>query len=81
MRATQDAVHVTAGHDAVEKGTRAENGFTGLLHRFNDPRIHAAVVCASVSCPDLARDAFTADNVEALLDDRVRAWLGPWRLS
>ena len=49
----------------------------GLLHRFDriDPRIHAAVVCASVSCPDLAREAFTAENVEEMLDARARAWL------
>ena len=62
--------------DAVEKGTREEDGFIGLLNRFNDPRIHSAVVCASVSCPDLALEAYTAENVEALLDLRTRAWLG-----
>ena len=38
-------------------------------------RIHAAVVCAAVSCPPLWRRAFTADNVDAALDERFAVWL------
>lgn len=47
----------------------------GLLPSYGDPRIHAAVVCASVSCPDLSNQAYTSDNINALLDERCAAWL------
>jgi hypothetical protein len=35
---------------------------------WKDPRIHYAVNCASVGCPNLMREAFTGENVEALLE-------------
>ena len=60
--------------DDVEKGDGA-SGLVGLLPSYHDPRIHSSVVCASVSCPDLATAAFTTANVEELLDARVQAWL------
>ena len=34
---------------------------------WQDPRIHYAVNCASISCPNLAPKAYTAANTEALL--------------
>ncbi len=60
--------------DDVEKGD-GTTGLVGLLPSYHDPRIHASIVCASVSCPDLSTSAFTAANVEELLDARVQAWL------
>jgi len=35
---------------------------------WDDPRIHYAVNCASIGCPDLQPVAFTADNTESLLE-------------
>ncbi|MGR5093352.1 DUF547 domain-containing protein [Vibrio maritimus] len=35
---------------------------------WNDPRTHYAVNCASLGCPNLQTQAFTADNTEALLE-------------
>ncbi|CZF83421.1 DUF547 domain-containing protein [Grimontia marina] len=35
---------------------------------WNDSRIHYAVNCASLGCPNLATTAFSADNSEALLE-------------
>ncbi len=35
---------------------------------WQDPRIHFAVNCASIGCPNLQGTAFTADNLEELLD-------------
>ncbi len=35
---------------------------------WNDPRTHYAVNCASLGCPNLQPQAFTADNTEALLE-------------
>ena len=38
---------------------------------FNDPRIHVAVVCASIGCPMLRNDVFTGDKIDAQLDDAM----------
>lgn len=40
--------------------------------QFHEPRIHFAVNCASVSCPRLRDEAFTADRLEEQLDDQTR---------
>jgi hypothetical protein len=42
---------------------------------FEDARIHAAINCASVSCPKLRAEAYTADRLEAQLDAAMRAFL------
>lgn len=36
---------------------------------YNDYRIHFAVNCASIGCPNLATEAFTSENMEQLLDE------------
>lgn len=38
------------------------------LRPLGDPRIHAAIVCASASCPTLSREPFTAARIDAELD-------------
>ena len=38
---------------------------------FNDPRIHVAVVCASIGCPMLRNEVFTGDKIDAQLDDAM----------
>jgi hypothetical protein len=42
---------------------------------FDRPRIHAALVCAAVSCPPLRNQAFIADKLEHQLDDQMRQFL------
>ncbi len=42
---------------------------------WKDPRIHYAVNCASIGCPNLQDKAFTADNTEALLNRGARAYI------
>lgn len=42
-----------------------------LRARFVEPRIHFAIVCASIGCPPLRREAYTADRIEAQLADQV----------
>jgi hypothetical protein len=42
---------------------------------FKRPRIHAALVCAAVSCPPLRNQAFVADKLEQQLDDQMRQFL------
>ena len=42
---------------------------------FKDPRIHSAVNCASISCPDLRKDAYEELNVQDLLTNQTKLWL------
>ena len=42
---------------------------------YDEPRIHVAVVCASIGCPMLRNTAFTADTIEAQLADAMRRFL------
>lgn len=43
-----------------------------IRKRYHDPRIHFAIVCASVSCPRLDREAFVAVRLEDQLDRVTR---------
>ncbi len=47
-----------------------------LRPRYNEPRIHAAVNCASIGCPALRDEAFTATKLEAQLEDGMRRFMG-----
>ena len=46
---------------------------------FREPRIHFAINCASVSCPRLQREAYTADNVDRLLDEAAHSFVNEKR--
>lgn len=46
-----------------------------ILRPLGDPRIHGAIVCASLSCPPLRREPYRAERLDAQLDDNVRGWL------
>jgi hypothetical protein len=46
-----------------------------LRKKFDDPRIHFALVCASISCPKLQRDAYTGVQLNAQLDDAGKEFL------
>lgn len=46
-----------------------------LRPRYADPRIHAAIVCASIGCPALRPEAFTAPKLDAQLEDGLRRFL------
>jgi hypothetical protein len=46
-----------------------------ILRKMGEPRIHVAIVCASVSCPDLRKEAFTAERLDDQLDDQVKKFL------
>ena len=50
--------------DNIEHGT--------LRKKYDDPRIHFALVCASMSCARLRNEAFTAARLDAQLDDQGR---------
>ncbi|MBL4844993.1 MAG: DUF547 domain-containing protein [Planctomycetes bacterium] len=46
-----------------------------LLRPMGDPRIHAAVNCASTGCPPLRAEAYLASTLDAQLTDNTRTWL------
>lgn len=65
-----EARHTVGGErvslDDIEHGTlRPKLGY----------RVHAAVSCASLSCPPLSSDAYTADGFEGQLDAAMSRWL------
>lgn len=46
-----------------------------LRDQWKDPRIHAAVNCASVSCPALMKGAYTANKLETQLDSQMKRFI------
>ena len=47
----------------------------GILRPMGEPRIHVAIVCASTSCPSLAREPYRADRLDAQLDAAARGFV------
>lgn len=48
----------------------------GIIRKdFNDPRIHFAVNCASISCPPLRNEAYVGSKLDAQLDDQARSFI------
>ena len=43
--------------------------------RYDDPRVHFAVNCASISCPMLREEAFVAERLDAQLDEQAQRFL------
>jgi hypothetical protein len=46
-----------------------------LRKQLKDPRIHFAIVCASFSCPKLARFAFSAEQIQQQLEDETHKYI------
>ena len=46
-----------------------------ILRKMGEPRVHVAIVCASISCPDLATDAFRPETLNEQLDAQMRDFL------
>lgn len=43
-----------------------------LRKHYNEPRIHVAIVCASISCPPLRAEAFVGERLDDQLNDQAR---------
>ena len=52
-----------------------EHGLIRGSGRYNEPRIHFAVNCASIGCPALAREAYTGDKLEQQLERAAALFL------
>lgn len=55
--------------DDIEHGQLRQRG------RFDDPRVHVAVNCASIGCPALREEAFTAERLDAQLDQQMQRFM------
>lgn len=53
--------------DDIEHGT--------LRKEYNEPRIHAALVCAAMSCPPLRNEPYRGKDLDAQLGDQMKRWL------
>lgn len=47
----------------------------GILRKMNEPRIHFAINCASISCPKLMNEAFTAAKINEQLDRATKEFI------
>ncbi|MFQ5889990.1 MAG: DUF547 domain-containing protein [Gemmatimonadota bacterium] len=47
----------------------------GKVRRFKDPRVHAALVCGSASCPTLRAEPYVGERIEAQLHDQMCRFL------
>lgn len=59
----------TLSLDTIEHGMIRGSG------RYNDPRIHFGVNCASIGCPPLINEAFTGEKVDEQLDAATASFL------
>jgi hypothetical protein len=55
--------------DDIEHGMLRERG------RFDDPRVHFAVNCASIGCPPLREEAFAAERLDRQLDEQASRFM------
>ena len=46
-----------------------------ILRPMGDPRIHFAINCASLSCPDLRKEPYLAETLETVLHEQTLAFL------
>lgn len=66
-------VPVAAGGDGAMSLDDIEHGI--LRPGFEDARIHAAINCASGSCPPLLAGAYRAETLDSQLDEAMRAFV------
>ncbi|MEM9543172.1 MAG: DUF547 domain-containing protein [Cyanobacteria bacterium P01_E01_bin.42] len=46
-----------------------------LRPNYNEPRIHAAINCAAISCPILKNEPYTRENLEEQLEAQTQRWI------
>jgi hypothetical protein len=63
--------HIVAGRHLSQDDIENEI----LRKKFQDPRIHFAIICASSGCPPLPRIAYTEKNVQARLEEETRKYM------
>lgn len=46
-----------------------------LRKNFNEPRIHFALVCGAISCPDIRKELYSAKKLNLQLEDQTKRFL------
>ncbi len=46
-----------------------------LRKEFKDPRVHFAIVCASIGCPEIRSEVYTAEKLDQQLSEQIRLFL------
>ena len=64
-----------AGVIGGEEVTLAQIEHHILRKQWREPRVHACIVCASASCPDLRIEAYVADRINAQMDEQCCDWI------
>jgi len=67
--------HIVAGRRLSQDDIEHEI----LRKELKEPRIHFAIVCASSSCPPLAKFTFTEKNVQTKLEEETRKYINSSR--
>ena len=73
----QEFIPMRAFHPDGKKDDLSLNDVEhGILRvQFEDARLHAAINCASVSCPPLRAEAFVADRLDEQLEEQMRGFV------
>ena len=67
-----DMKFITIGKEKMDLNN-IEHGI--LRKKYNDPRIHMALVCASKSCPELLNEAYDPGRLDEQLNKQARVFL------
>jgi hypothetical protein len=59
----------TRSLDGIEQGLLRQRG------KYDEPRIHFAVNCASIGCPPLREEAYVGERLDAQLDDQAHRFM------
>ncbi len=49
-----------------------------IRKELNEPRIHFALVCAAISCPELRDEAYSAEKIDAQLDNQAERFISAY---
>ena len=64
--------------DVLPIGNQVFNAYdieNKILHEMDEPRIHFALSCAALSCPNLNRNAYSAQTIEQELERQTLSFL------
>lgn len=75
IRSTGDGVWKEPAISLGGKSLSLDAIENAILRKMGDARIHFAIVCASLSCPDLRREAYTAARLEHQLTSQTRSFI------
>lgn len=71
IKGTWTKGRITVGNKELSLGG-IENG---ILRKMNEPRIHFAINCASISCPKIMNEAYTAAKINEQLDRATKEFI------